>query len=135
MKSADKALYEKIKALAGGRVYSFRAPQNVVSPFIIYQEIDSGRWRSINNPSGIAQASFQIDSYATDLYAAKNLALQVEAILDGFLGSVPTDNLSPPTTTKICGISYQNGLDLLEQDAEPLLYRRSDIYLITYEQE
>lgn len=135
MFSADKPLYQLLKNLAGGRVYAMRAPQNTPAPFIVFQEVDSSRWRSINGPTGFAQASFQVDSYATTLYAAKELALSVESIIDGYSGSVAINTDSPTVFVKIGGISYQNGIDLLDQTEEPLLYRRSDNYLVTYEQE
>lgn len=136
MKTADKAIYELLKTYASGRVYAMLAPQNATAPFIVFQEIDSERWRSINGPSGVAQATFQIDVYDDSIYDAKTLAAQIEETLDGFSGNVDmAGSDSPSNILNIGGISLQNAVDLIDQTEEPLLYRRSATYLVTYHQE
>lgn len=132
MKLVEPAIYELLKMLAGGRVYAMRAPQNATAPFIIFQRTDSERWRSINGPSGVAQVYMQIDVYGTEYYQAKNLAAEIEEILDGYRDEVIVDNGSPQQTVNICGISLQNDLDLFEQTDQPFLIRNSATYLVTY---
>lgn len=135
MKIAEYAIFELLKNLAGGRVYAIRAPQNSVAPFIIFQRVDSQRWRAINGPDGIAQAFIQIDSYASGFYQAKELAAEVESLLDGFRGTVYYGTDSPRGYVKIGGISLQGDSDLLDQTEEPLLFRNMMTFLVTYNQE
>jgi hypothetical protein len=134
MSIAVYGIYELINGLAGGRVYHLIAKQNETSPFIIIQTTSSERWRSINEPEGIAQASVQIDCYATTFLAAKQLSGQVEAILDGYRGTVSYGSYSPQDTVRIGGVSLQNELDILDQTDEPRLFRNISTYLVTYQQ-
>lgn len=134
MKTCERGIYELLKVYASGRVYAQRAPQNATAPFIIFQRVSSERWRSINNPSGIAQASIQIDVYGADYYQAKDLAATIEAALDGYTGVVSYGASSPQETLAFLGISLQNDVDIFDQTDEPFLYRNSAVYLVTYDQ-
>ena len=134
MKSCERAIYELLKGFAESRVYALQAKQNTAVPFIVFQRTDSQRWRSMNNPSGMAQAYIQIDCYGKDYYEAKELAAAVETALDGYRGTVYHGNASPQDFTRIGGISLQSDLDLLDQTDEPLLFRNTATYLVTYEQ-
>lgn len=126
LKVVEPAIYELLKNLAGGAVYALRAPQGSKDPFVIFQRINSERWRSINNPSGIAQAHIQIDAYAGSYYEAKTLAASVEEILDGYKGTV--------SSVRIAGISLQDDHDTFDQTDEPFLFRVSATYFVTYQQ-
>lgn len=134
MKTVERGIYDLLKSYASGRVYIMRAPQGATAPFIVFQRTGSERWRSINGPSGIAQADIQIDVYAETLYAAKDLAATIEAAIDGYRGTVYYGNNSPQDSVVICGISLQNDIDLFDQTDEPFLFRNSMSYLVTYEQ-
>jgi hypothetical protein len=131
----EKAIYELLKTFASGRVYALRAPQNATTPFIVFQRTGSERWRSINGPSGVGQALMQIDVYADTIYAAKELAVDIEESLDGYSGNVTISDDSPPDVVVIGGISLQDDVDLIDQTDEPLLYRNSATYLVTYDTE
>lgn len=136
MKICEPALFELIKdVLTGAPVYALRAPDGAQGPFIIYQRTDSERWRSINGPSGIAQAWIMIDCYAEKYFTAKQMGTDIEAILDGYRGTVLYGDNSPQDSVVICGISLQNDEDLLDQTDEPVLFRHSASYLVTYKQE
>jgi hypothetical protein len=130
----DYGLYELLKSLAGGRVYLLIAKQNETAPFIIIQTVFSERWRDINDPSGMAQASIQVDCYGLTFMEAKQLSGQVEAILDGYRGTVSYGASSPQSTVRIGGISLQNEFDTIEQTEEPRLFRNTSTYLVTYQQ-
>ncbi len=134
MKILDKAFFEIIKTQCSGRVYAMRAPQNATEPFCVFQETNKNVWRSINNPSEIAQANIQVDVYARTLYDAKERALTIEGLLDGYRGTVSYGTNSPQDTLRIAGISLQSAVDIFDQTEEPFLYRRSMDFLITYEQ-
>lgn len=135
MKLVEPAIYELLKTLAAGAVYAMRAPQGATGPFIIFQRVDGERWRHINGPTGICQASIQIDCYATDYYESKELATEVEEILDGYANTVYYGDESPQEFVKIGGISLQTDADLFDQTDEPFLFRSSSTYLVTYNQE
>lgn len=130
----DKGVYELLKGLAGGRVYLLQADQTVARPFIIIQTVSSQRWRDINDQSGMAQATIQIDCYANDFLAAKQLSGQVEAILADYRGTVSYGSYSPQSTVRIAGASLQNEFDTIDQTANPRLFRNLSTYLVTYQQ-
>ena len=134
-KIVEPAIYELLKNLAGGRVYALQAPQNSPAPFIIFQRVDSLRWRHINGPDGFAQAFIQIDCYSESFYAAKALGAEVEELLDGYRNTVYYGSASPRDYVRIAGISCQSDLDLIDQTDAPVLYRNTGTYLVTYSQE
>lgn len=140
MKTVTPAIYELLKGItainvAGQvRVYAGRAPDNATAPYIVYQETDSERWRSINNQSGIAQAYIQVDAYADKPFAASMLGADVETALVDHRGIVPYGTGSPRPSVRIAGISFQNGSDMIDQTEKPFLHRRYAVYLVTYEQ-
>lgn len=133
-KLCEPAIYELLNGLASGNVYFMRAPQNSTGPFIIIQRTDSERWRAINGPSGVAQAFIQIDAYASEYIAAKELGAQIESILDGYAGTVYHGNNSPQDFVEIGGITLQNDTDIFDQTDEPFLFRSSADYLVTFNQ-
>ena len=134
MKTVERAIYEKLKTFASGRVYAMRAVQNATAPFVVFQRTSSDRWRSVNAPSGIAQARIQVDVYAETYYEAKDMAASIEAVLDGLRDQVNYGDNSPQDFLKIAGISLETDVDLFDQTEEPFLYRNSATYLLKYEQ-
>lgn len=120
--------------LADARIYALKAPDHVTAPFIVFQRIDKPQIRVINGPSGLAQAVMQIDFYARTYYGANDLARKVDSAIDGFRGVVPYGNNSPQDEIKFGGISQQNDIETLDETDEPLLYRVTMTYLITYHQ-
>jgi hypothetical protein len=131
---AEFAIREKLKDLNSGRVYPLRSPDNMTDDFIIYQRVDSDRWRSINAPSGMLQATIQVDCYSKSYYNVKQMSSIVESRLDGFRGAVSYGSNSPQDSVRIAGIVLQNDFDLMEMEEEPFLYRNSLTFNVTYEQ-
>lgn len=136
MKFPEPAIFKLISTELGHtRIYPLRAPQNATAPFVVYQKTGSNdRWRGINRPSNIAQASIQIDVYAAAYDDAKTIAAQIERILDGYRGTVYYGASSPQESVEIKGISLQNDFDTLDQTDEPFLFRNSADFLVTYGQ-
>jgi len=141
----EDALFDLIKSITGlgigagtqqdpFRLYDTVAPTGTPAPFVIMQRTASERWRDINNPSGIVQATIQIDAYAETKKAARTLALTIEKALDGYVGTQIISGTSPQVTCKFSGISCQNDLDQFDKTDRPFLFRRSADYLITYAQ-
>jgi hypothetical protein len=135
MSNAEIAIYEKLKDLNSGRIYPLRAPDNLTQDFIVYQRLDSDRWRSINAPSGMVQASIQLDCYSQSYYNVKSMASTVETRLDGFRGSVPYGTNSPQDEVRVGGIVLETDSDLAEITEEPFMYRVTMTFNVTYEQE
>lgn len=135
MKLVEPAIYHLIKNTAPNKVYAHAAPNGETGPFVTFQRVDSVRWRSINGPSGTAQAYMQIDCYAQGYYDAKELGAAIETILDGYRGRVYYGTDSPQESVFIAGITLQNDVDVTDETDEPLLFRNSATYLVTYHQE
>lgn len=138
----EKALWQVIAAIPGldigagaaARIYHTIAPQNAVDPYVIIQRVDSSRWRDMNGPSGMVQATIQVDVYGESRYTVKEKAQLIEKALDGYIGDVSITGTSPMAVCKFAGISCQNDVDLFDETDEPHLHRVSSDYLVTYEQ-
>lgn len=130
----EDAIFELCKSLVSDdKCFALVAPEGETGPFIIYQRVDSENFRDINGPSGLAQATIQIDSYAQGYNTVKDLADSIETTLDGYRGTVYYGDNSPQDSIDIGGISLQNDVDILDQEDEPVLYRVSAVYLVTYD--
>ena len=135
VKYPERAIYQLIATAVGHtRVYMLRAPQNPTYPCVVIQRTDSDRWRSINSPSGLAQANIQIDVYAKDIYQAKDEAAKIETALDGYRNTVYYGGNSPQDFIRIAGITLNSDTDTLDQTTEDFLYRNLASYTVTYEQ-
>lgn len=132
-KDVEYAIHNLLSGLAGGRVYALKAPQTAVAPFIIFQRTTGERWRSINAPSGLADVTMQIDCYAEDFYSMRDLANQVENILDGYRNTVYYGSGSPQASIRIAGCTLQNETDILDESDEPFLFRNTADYKIIFE--
>lgn len=133
-KVVRRAIDKLLEDIADGKVYASRAPDNAVAPYVILQRPSSERWRSINGPSGMAQATIQIDVYHSTSYAAEELAGDIETILDGYRGVVYYGDDSPQASVRIAGVSLQSDADFFDQTEKPFLHRVTGFYLVTYEQ-
>lgn len=139
-KYVEPAIFELVKNLVDDdKAFWMRAPQNVTGDFIVYQRVDRQDFgknilnRTAGTP-GKAQAYIQIDAYATDPDTAKALGASIEYTLDGYNGTVYHGTDSPQASVVIGGITLQNDVDLVDQTDEPLLFRNSAVYLVTYNQ-
>ena len=132
---ADPAVYELLKEFAGGNVFADQAPDGQEAPFIVYNEVDFSTIKVLRGTSsGPVNAYFRIDAYERDPYAAKILGKKIRDKLDAFIGVVEHGENSPKDTVDIKGISFQNGASLTDQFEKPLLYRRTGVYLVKYQE-
>lgn len=134
LKYPEPAIIEILDPILKDKVYLLRAPDQAQGPYIIVQRVDSERWKTVKKPTGMAQASIQIDTYAREYYEAKDLGALVEAKLDGFSGVVYYGEDSPRDFVRIGGASLMNDIDLLDQTDNPELFRNSMTFLVTYQQ-
>jgi hypothetical protein len=123
-----------VQTLVADRVYSFRKPQGAATPYIVFQRISGERLHTLDGPTGRAHPRIQIDAYATTYPAARAIADAVRAALDGFKGDVAVDAESPPTSLKIVYAALQDDRDFVEDDIDPVLYRVSSDYFVTYQE-
>ena len=136
MPMLERAIHERLKALAGGKVYGLVAPDKAKAPFVIYNRIDSDRpARHLRGPSGMATAFIQVDAYAAEYYAAKEIGQQIEVLLNGFQGDIAYGDDSPQQYVKIYSSALLNDVDVLDETDKPYLFRNSYQFSITYRQE
>lgn len=140
-KYPEPAIFELLKNIvADESVYWEAAPPNKQGDFIVYQQIDSDQFgkRVLNRTTGqagIVQSYIQIDCYGTTPAAKKVLGKLVEYTLDGYQGTVYYGDNSPQDSVVIGAISKQDGeTDFVDRTDEPLLFRNSAVYLVTYNQ-
>lgn len=140
-KQVEPALQELLKDVLPNfkgkpPIFFLRAPNNIKeAPFIVLSRSDGGeRFRSINGPSGLAQVVFRIDVYDVGYYSCRANADKVETALDGFRGIVYHGDDSPRDFTRIAGISLETETELVDETDDPVLYRQSVTYRVTFEQ-
>lgn len=140
-KYPEPAIFELLKTLvANEAVFWEAAKPNQPGPFIVYQQVDSDQFgkRVLNRSAGQAgtvQSYIQIDCYGTTPAEKKALGKLVEYTLDGYEGTVYHGSNSPQDSVVIGGISKQDGeTDFVDRTDEPLLFRNSAVYLVTYNQ-
>lgn len=75
----------------------------------------------------------QIDVYAATFEEIRSISSTIEQSLDGFNGLVYYGTNSPQDFVEI-GATLQDDFDTLDSTDEPLLYRNSATYTITYTQ-
>lgn len=117
-------------------VFFLRAPNNIKNAaFMVLSIVEGGeRFRAINNPSGLAQVVLRVDLYDVGYYSVQGHANAVETILDGYRGIVYHGNDSPQAFTRIAGISLETETELVDETDDPVLYRKSMTYRVTFEQ-
>ena len=133
MRYIEPAIYELLKNFVSGRVSAMIASQRAEMPFIVYQQIDSSRWKTITGTTGMAQASIQVDVYSPRYHEMKAIAAQVEQLLDGYDDTVYYSLDGTEDQVRV-GISLQNAEDMGDSEGDPFLYRNSAVYLVTYNQ-
>ena len=63
-----------ITTLMGNRIYPVRAPQNVASPYAVYQRISGGQQSGLSGYLTLENPRIQIDVYSTSYSQVKTLA-------------------------------------------------------------
>lgn len=140
-KFSEPAIFELLKTLvADESVFWGAAPPNQKADFIVYQEVDTDKMgKFILNPSpgqaATVQSYIQVDCYSETALGAKTLGKLVEFTLDGYENTVYYGGNSPQDFVVIGSISKQDGdAMLVDRTDEPLLFRNSAVYLVTYNQ-
>ena len=93
----EEGLYAFLAALspapAAGRIYPLMLPQNHTLPAVTFTRIAATRTRSLDGPSGMARAVFQVDAWAATYGGAKTLAETLRQALDGHRGAMGSETV------------------------------------------
>lgn len=118
--SSDTSIESAIKAILTGdvtvaaivddRVYPNIIPQNEISPSLTYQQISGPRDHTMDGPSGLVDARYQINCFTPVYSETDTLAESVRLAMDGFSATV--------NTVQIDSIELLNENDLPEVDEE-----------------
>lgn len=84
--------YAGLTALIGTRIYPLENPQNVTLPAVCYQLISTPQAQGYTHagPTGLLIPRFQFDCYAGTSLACRQVAAQVRAAMDGYVGLMGT---------------------------------------------
>ena len=121
----ERAAYTLLSTIE--TTYAGKAPQDADTPFIVYRAITRDGWDSLDGPSGMAQKSIQVDSYAIGSDDAKQLAGQVRQLLNGYGGTV--------SSVRIDSCRLLSETDLSELETDPKLERVSQDFLFTFQED
>lgn len=99
-------------------------PQNAVLPYLTYQLISEPREHAMGADPGIRQPRFQVSVWATGSTEARDIAVQVEAALSRFHGTV--------AGVLIQDVLKENETDL-GRDATTLDYQRALDFVVWHE--
>ncbi|SRR6266704_3688994 len=95
MSSIDDALVTRgaafgaLTALIGARLYPIdAAPQNAVTPYVVYQQISGPRQHAMGSEPGVASPRFQFSCWGDTSTDARNVGDQVRACYSRFRGVV-----------------------------------------------
>lgn len=99
--------------LIGERVYYVKAPQDVETPYVVFLEVSSPREHSHDGSSHLTNARFQFSIFAETYYEAKQIADQIQSILQSFNGT-----MGGVGGVSIHGSFHQNEIDFWEEDTE-----------------
>jgi len=111
-----------ITDLVGQRIYYVKAPQDVTTPYIVFTKVSAPREHDHDGSSGLVGARFQFSVFATTYYEAKQIVVQVQAVLQAYSGTMGE--------VVVNGSFYQNEVDFWEEDTK--LYHVACDYLIWY---
>ena len=100
-----------IAALVGTRIYYVISPQDVQKPYIVISKISAVRVSSHDGSSGLANPRFQISCFALTYKEVKDIAVAVQAELEGYTGT-----MGGAGGVAVNGCFYENETDLYEEE-------------------
>ena len=98
---------------AVGGIYGLMAPENVKTPWLVYNKVTTQWGATLCGPDGIQRDVFQFDSYDKGFAGSLALAKLLRDTLVGFKGVMGS--------TRVNDILFDNEIQML--DPEPGLYR------------
>lgn len=120
-----------VSALVGGvRVHPIRLPQGQQNPSIVLNRVTESGHYVMSGSAGMAQARFQVDSWALTSQLANELGNAAYDALSGYRGPVSFGGNSPQDSFVIHGVFLDQGRE--DFDATSDLYRLSRDYIVYY---
>lgn len=114
-----------VSSLVNDSIYGLIAPQGAPLPRIIYSRITTQRTSTLCATDTKVRAVMQIDCYARNYKASKELAKTVRQTLTDFSGDM--------YGTRVSLVTLDQDVDL--DDPDPGLYRVSQTYFIWFSEE
>lgn len=104
--------------------YPLYAPQDAGSKYFLFGRVDTDRDFTLQGPSGLADARFEITAYAPGYLEALTLSGKARQALNGFLGTVEG--------VEILACRLDTDSDVFEDGTDPKLFGSQSFYLISY---
>lgn len=102
-----------VTSLVGQNIYYVKAPQDVVSPYIVITKITSDRKHTHDGADNLCESTFQISIFSDTYYEGKQIAAQVQAVLDSYSGT-----MGGVSGVIVNSCFYENEVDLYEEGQE-----------------
>lgn len=94
MAVVEEALFTRLSGFAGltaliaARIYPVVLPQDVVLPAVSYRRLSGPRSSAMGSDPGLAHPRFEVNAWAREYLAAKNVKEQIRAALQRWRGTV-----------------------------------------------
>jgi hypothetical protein len=102
-----------VTALVGQNIFYVKAPQDVVAPYVVITKITSPRSHTHDGADGLCETLMQISIFTQTYYEGKQIAVQVQAVLDSYQGTMGGDS-----GVIVNSCFYENEVDLYEEGQE-----------------
>jgi len=112
-------------AIVSTRIYYVRAPQSVISPYVILSKVSASREQTHDGPAHLAYSEIQIFSFATTYTVAKEIAGIIQTTLQAFSG-----NMGDAPYVAVGACEYTDEVD--DHDPDTNLYYVSQIFRISH---
>jgi hypothetical protein len=99
-----------LAALVGDRIFYVKADQDMKEPYVVFFKVSAIREHTHQGAAGLANARFQFSSFAMTYLEAKQIAEQIQSILQG------KNEVIGGAGGVYASIFYDNELDLTENN-------------------
>jgi hypothetical protein len=123
----DATLAGLVGSGSTGRIYYTVADKDVTKPYIVLSKVSGYREHSHQGASGLAHPSIQLFSFATTYAGAKALAVRIQAVLQGYSGT-----LGGVGGVAVNGCTYDDEVD--DYDPETSLYNVAQTFSLWCEE-
>jgi hypothetical protein len=119
-----------IAGIVGQRIYDSQFPQGELRTGIVFTEVSSIGDHHMEGPSGLAQARYQVDAWASIQDDASDLSLAIKSRLDGFRGSFVWGDQSPQFSVLVRGVFFQTARATYDETSK--LFNKGADYIIVF---
>lgn len=125
----EQAILAALEPIAGlaGKVYPLEGLKNATAPFVFYLRQAEDEEESLDGPTGLLSATFEVNCVAATYAGLTSLARAVRSVLQALQGTAHGGLLIERATVR------QASPDLREREVN--LYRRMYVLQINYQEE